>query len=69
MTGQDGAAGVIARPGRGPRPVSTSPSGCIENAGFEVTDVQGMREHYVRTIRAWLGRMGLDQILAIRKAR
>jgi cyclopropane-fatty-acyl-phospholipid synthase len=76
----------------------------IENAGFEVTGVQAMREHYVRTIRAWLdnfeanlpavadvlteeqvrvwrlylagsalafeeGRMGVDQILAIRKAR
>ncbi len=26
----------------------------IENAGFEVTGVQAMREHYVRTIRAWL---------------
>ena len=76
----------------------------IENAGFEVTGVQAMREHYVRTIRAWLdnfeanlpaaadilteeqvrvwrlylaggalafeeGRMGVDQILAVRKAR
>ncbi len=76
----------------------------IENAGFEVTGVQPMREHYVRTIRAWLhnfeanlptiaetlteeqvrawrlylaggalafedGRMGVDQILAVRKAR
>jgi cyclopropane-fatty-acyl-phospholipid synthase len=76
----------------------------IENAGFEVTGVQAMRGHYVRTIRAWLdnfeanlpavadiltpeqvrvwrlylaggalafeeGRMGVDQILAIRKAR
>jgi cyclopropane-fatty-acyl-phospholipid synthase len=76
----------------------------IENAGFGVTGVQAMREHYVRTIRAWLdnfeanlpavahilteeqvrvwrlylaggalafeeGRMGVDQILAIRKAR
>jgi hypothetical protein len=76
----------------------------IENAGFEVTGVQAMREHYVRTIRGWLdtfeanlpavadiltpeqlrvwrlylaggalafeeGRMGVDQILAIRKAR
>ena len=74
----------------------------IENAGFEVTGVQGLREHYVRTIRAWLdnfeaslpeianlltaeqvrvwrlylagsalafeeGRMGVDQILAVRK--
>ena len=26
----------------------------IENAGFEVIGVQAMREHYVRTIRAWL---------------
>src|SRR6478735_2320040 len=26
----------------------------IENAGFEVTGVEAMREHYVRTIRAWL---------------
>ena len=76
----------------------------IENAGFEVTGVQAMREDYVRTIRAWLhnfeanlpavanilteeqvrvwrlylaggalafedGRMGVDQILAVRKAR
>jgi len=76
----------------------------IENAGFEVTGVQGLREHYVRTIRAWLdnfeaslpeiaklltaeqvrvwrlylagsalafdeGRMGVDQILAVKKAR
>jgi len=76
----------------------------IENAGFEVTEVQAMREHYVRTIRAWLdnfeanrpaiaeiltpeqvrvwrlylagsalafeeGRMGVDQILAVRPDR
>ncbi len=74
----------------------------IENAGFEVTGVQAMREHYVHTIRAWLdnfeqnlpaitqilseeqvrvwrlylaggalafeeGRMGVDQILAVRR--
>jgi cyclopropane-fatty-acyl-phospholipid synthase len=26
----------------------------IENAGFEVVGVHAMREHYVRTIRAWL---------------
>jgi cyclopropane-fatty-acyl-phospholipid synthase len=26
----------------------------IENAGFEVIEVQAMRTHYVRTIRAWL---------------
>ena len=73
----------------------------IEDAGLEVVDVQGLREHYVRTIRAWHdrlearwddavalvgeetarvwrvylvgsalsfeeGRMGVDQILAVR---
>ena len=76
----------------------------IEDGGFEVIGVQAMREHYIRTIRAWLdnfeanlpavrqiltpeqvrvwrlylaggalafedGRMGVDQILAVRKAR
>jgi len=76
----------------------------IEDAGFEVIGVQAMREHYVRTIRAWLdnfeenlpaiqdilseeqirvwrlylaggalafeeGRMGVDQILAVRPDR
>ena len=76
----------------------------IQNAGFEVLWVEAMREHYVRTIRAWLenfeanlpaitgilsaeqvrvwrlylaggalafeqGRMGVDQILAVRPAR
>ena len=76
----------------------------IENAGFEVIEVEAMREHYVRTIRAWLdnfeqnlpaikeilseeqirvwrlylaggalafeqGRMGVDQILAVRRER
>jgi len=75
----------------------------IEAAGFEVIDVQAMREHYVATIRAWLdnfehnlpaieklltpeqvrvwrlylaggalsfedGRMGVDQILAVRRS-
>jgi cyclopropane-fatty-acyl-phospholipid synthase len=76
----------------------------IEQAGFEVTGAQAMREYYVRTIRAWAGnfernlpaikdllsreqirvwrlylaggalafeegRMGVDQILAMRPAR
>jgi cyclopropane-fatty-acyl-phospholipid synthase len=75
----------------------------IQGAGFEVIGVEAMREHYVRTIRAWLenfeanlpaitgllsaeqvrvwrlylaggalafeqGRMGVDQILAVRPA-
>ncbi len=26
----------------------------LEGAGFEVRDVQGMREHYVRTVEAWI---------------
>jgi cyclopropane-fatty-acyl-phospholipid synthase len=73
----------------------------LESAGFEVRDVHGLREHYVRTVDAWLavlerrwdavvelvgepmarvwrlylvggalafeqGRMGVDQILAVR---
>ena len=76
----------------------------IEDAGFEVIGVEAMRDHYVRTIRAWLdnfeqnlpaiekiltaeqvrvwrlylaggalafeeGRMGVDQILAVRRDR
>jgi len=76
----------------------------IRGAGFEVIGVEAMREHYVRTIRAWLdnfernlpaitsllsaeqvrawrlyltggalafeqGRMGVDQILAVRPER
>ena len=76
----------------------------IENAGFEVIGVEAMRDHYVRTVRAWLdnfeqnlpaveailsaeqvrvwrlylaggalafeeGRMGVDQILAVRRDR
>jgi cyclopropane fatty-acyl-phospholipid synthase-like methyltransferase len=76
----------------------------IQRAGFEVVGVEAMREHYVRTIRAWLdnfernlpaitsilsaeqvrvwrlyltggalafeqGRMGVDQILAVRPTR
>ncbi len=75
----------------------------IEAAGLEVRDVEGMREHYVRTVDAWYrtfeqrydevvamvgeevarvwrlylvggalsfeeGRMGVDQILAVRRA-
>jgi cyclopropane-fatty-acyl-phospholipid synthase len=26
----------------------------LEDAGFEVRDVQAMREHYVQTVRAWI---------------
>ncbi|MCW2540771.1 MAG: hypothetical protein JWN95_2496 [Frankiales bacterium] len=82
------------------RPVSET-LGFLERAGFEIRDVQAMREHYVRTVQDWLdtfeshysdavamvgeevarvwrlylvggaltfaeGRMGVDQILAVR---
>ena len=82
------------------RPLSET-LGFIERAGFEVRDVQALREHYVRTVDDWLdtfeghyqdavamvgeevarvwrlylvggglsfdeGRMGVDQILAVR---
>jgi cyclopropane fatty-acyl-phospholipid synthase-like methyltransferase/DUF1365 family protein len=84
------------------RPLSQT-LGHLEVAGFEVRDVEAMREHYVRTVRAWLdtfesrwdrfvalqgeevarvwrlylvggalsfeeGRMGVDQVLAVRSA-
>jgi cyclopropane-fatty-acyl-phospholipid synthase len=84
------------------RPVGDT-IGLIQAAGFEVIGVEAMREHYVRTIRAWLenfernlpeiteilsaeqvrvwrlylaggalafeeGRMGVDQILAVKPA-
>jgi len=46
----------------------------IENAGFEVTGVQAMREHYVRTIRAWLDNFeqhlpAITQILSAEQVR
>ena len=33
----------------------------IENAGFEVIGVEAMRDHYVRTIRAWLDNFEQNQ--------
>ncbi|MET1075573.1 MAG: class I SAM-dependent methyltransferase, partial [Umezawaea sp.] len=82
------------------RPVSAT-VGHLERAGLEIRDVEALREHYVRTVRAWAatleerwdevvalvgegqarvwrlylaggaltfeeGRMGVDQILAVR---
>jgi cyclopropane-fatty-acyl-phospholipid synthase len=107
-----GAAGRNAHPGGGPfieafiapdmhmRPVGETVS-LIEAGGLEVRDVHALREHYVRTVDAWIerfeahldglralvpeevvrvwrlylvgggmafrdGRMGVDQILAVR---
>lgn len=42
------------------RPVSDT-IGLIEAAGFEVIAVEAMREHYVRTIRAWLANFERNQ--------
>jgi cyclopropane-fatty-acyl-phospholipid synthase len=36
------------------RGLGLAPDVLIQDAGFEVTGVEAMREHYVRTIRAWL---------------
>jgi cyclopropane-fatty-acyl-phospholipid synthase len=43
-------------PGAHLRPVGAT-AGLFEAAGFEVRDVQALREHYVRTVRAWLGNL------------
>jgi cyclopropane-fatty-acyl-phospholipid synthase len=42
------------------RPVGDT-IGLIQAAGFEVVEVEAMREHYVRTIRAWLGNFERNQ--------
>jgi cyclopropane-fatty-acyl-phospholipid synthase len=46
----------------------------IEDAGFEVIGVEAMREHYARTIRAWLDRFeqnlpAVEQILTPEQVR
>jgi cyclopropane-fatty-acyl-phospholipid synthase len=60
-----GAGGADASPGGGPfieryiapdmhmRPLGDTVA-LVERAGFEVRDVQAMREHYVWTVRCWL---------------
>jgi cyclopropane-fatty-acyl-phospholipid synthase len=39
----------------------------LENAGFEVRDVHGMREHYVRTVDAWYAtfEQRFDEVVAL----
>jgi cyclopropane-fatty-acyl-phospholipid synthase len=32
----------------------------LENAGFEVRDVESLREHYGRTLRAWVANLEAD---------
>ncbi|WP_027946293.1 class I SAM-dependent methyltransferase [Amycolatopsis taiwanensis] len=46
-------------------PVSVM-SGAIEDAGFEVRDVESLREHYGRTLRAWVGNLDANWAKAVR---
>ena len=41
---------------------------CAESAGFEVRDVEALREHYVMTLRHWLRRLEAHESEAIRLA-
>jgi cyclopropane-fatty-acyl-phospholipid synthase len=38
----------------------------LEEAGFEVRDVQALREHYARTLRAWVANLEADWSTAVR---
>jgi cyclopropane-fatty-acyl-phospholipid synthase len=38
----------------------------IEDAGFEVRDVQALREHYARTLRAWVANLAAQWSTAVR---
>ena len=38
---------------------------CAEAAGFEVRDVENLREHYVRTLRAWSANLAANRDAAI----
>jgi len=46
-------------------PLGTTVS-LIEEAGFEVRDVQALREHYARTLRAWVANLESDWSTAVR---
>jgi cyclopropane-fatty-acyl-phospholipid synthase len=39
---------------------------CAEGQGFEIRDVENLREHYARTLRAWLGNLDAhrDEVIA-----
>ncbi|MHA3703930.1 class I SAM-dependent methyltransferase [Jatrophihabitans sp. YIM 134969] len=40
--------------------------GFVEGAGFEIRDVEAMREHYVRTVRDWIATFETNRDAAIR---
>ncbi|WP_305788497.1 class I SAM-dependent methyltransferase [Symbioplanes lichenis] len=46
-------------------PVGTTAT-LLEEAGFEVRDVQALREHYARTLRAWVANLEDDWSTAVR---
>ena len=45
---------VLHRSGHAHAAVGRRLSGLIESAGFEIRDVEAMREHYVRTVQCWI---------------
>jgi cyclopropane-fatty-acyl-phospholipid synthase len=42
--------------------------GLLEQAGFEIRDVESLREHYARTLRAWVGNLEAGWEQAVRLA-
>lgn len=42
--------------------------GAAERAGFEVRDVENLREHYARTLRAWVANLDRDRAEAVAAA-
>jgi cyclopropane-fatty-acyl-phospholipid synthase len=46
-------------------PVGTTVS-LLEDAGFEVRDMQALREHYARTLRAWVANLEADWSTAVK---
>jgi cyclopropane-fatty-acyl-phospholipid synthase len=46
-------------------PIGTT-VGLLEEAGFEVRDVHALREHYARTLRAWVANLESDWSTAVR---
>jgi len=46
-------------------PLGTTVS-ALEEAGFEVRDVQALREHYARTLRAWVANLESDWSTAVK---